>query len=57
MVQKVNMTYTEKVAMYEKCKKGELIIMLIEANNHLERLLPTVDLTKAKNITITTNGI
>lgn len=52
MLSIVPMTHTEKVAMYEKMKKGELIIMLIEANNHIERLKPTIDVSKAKNVTI-----
>jgi hypothetical protein len=46
------MTYTEKVKMYEKMKKGELIKMLIEANNALNRIKPTIDLSEAKNTTI-----
>ena len=43
MVQIAEMTYSEKVKMYEKCKKGALIIMLIEANRQLERFNPTAE--------------
>lgn len=38
-VQEVGMTYAQKVAMYKKCSKKELIEMLIASNNHLEQVI------------------
>ena len=38
MLQIVEMSYEEKILMYDKCSKEELIKMLIESNKHLERL-------------------
>ena len=38
MLQIKEMTKEEKIEMYEKLDKSQLIEMLIEANNHLDRL-------------------
>lgn len=38
MLQIKKMTKEEKIEMYEKLDKSQLIEMLIEANNHLDRL-------------------
>lgn len=52
MVQVVEMTYEEKVKMYQRCTKTELVKMLIESNSQLTTLLkPQIDYTN-----ITTNG-
>ncbi len=40
MVHIVEQTHEEKVAMYMKCTKKELIGMLIQANLHLENIQP-----------------
>ena len=39
MIQKVEMTYIEKVEMYRLEDKETLIAMLIEANRHLDNIL------------------
>lgn len=38
MMQLIEQTHEEKVAMYMKCTKKQLIEMLIECNKHLDRL-------------------
>ena len=38
MVQEVEQTHEEKVNMYMKCDKKELINMLIESNKHLKSI-------------------
>lgn len=56
-MQVIEMTYEEKVKMYQKCTKTELIKMLIESNSQLSTLLkPQIDYT---NITtdLTANQI
>jgi hypothetical protein len=43
MMQVLEMTDEEKVAMYMKCTKAELVKMLIESNKQLNNVLkPTV---------------
>lgn len=39
MLQILEMSHSEKIEMYRKVDKEELIQMIIEANNHLSRLL------------------
>ena len=39
MLQILEMSHNEKIEMYRKVDKEELIQMIIEANNHLSRLL------------------
>lgn len=43
MIQRVEMTHEEKVKMYKKLKKKELIVMLIEANKQLANRQPTLE--------------
>lgn len=38
MIQVIEMTKEEKIAMYMKCKKIKLIEMLINCNNHLPKI-------------------
>ncbi len=38
MVQVIEMTYNKKFDMYMSLEKGELVKILIECNNHLDRL-------------------
>ena len=45
MIQVVEMSYSEKVEMYNLVSKDKLIEMLIEANRHLSNINPTVKLT------------
>jgi len=42
MVQTIKTTHKQKVKMYKKLKKRELIEMLIAANDVIESMLPTV---------------
>jgi len=42
MVQTIEMTHKQKVKMYKKLKKRELIEMLIAANKVIETMSPTV---------------
>ena len=42
MMQIIPQTRSEKKAMYMKCTKSELAEMLIECNNHLERMQPQI---------------
>lgn len=44
MVQAVEMSHKEKVEMYQLIEKDRLIEMLIEANNNLNRIPPTVSI-------------
>jgi hypothetical protein len=46
MMQVIEMTHSKKVEMYQMVEKDELIEMLIEANNVINRL------TEAKNLRI-----
>ena len=43
MVQVVEMSHEEKIKMYNKLSKKELISMLIEANNQLSHIKPQLD--------------
>lgn len=42
MMQIVEQTFEQKVGMYDKLSKEELIHMLIEANKHLDNKLPII---------------
>ena len=43
MIQIIEQTDEEKMAMYMKCTKKELIEMLIQANKHLDSFRPQTD--------------
>jgi hypothetical protein len=43
-MQKLNMTKEEKILMYEKLNKKELIEMLINANNVIDKITPKLEL-------------
>lgn len=45
MYQVIEQTYEEKVEMYRKIDKEELISMLIQANNMLSLMKPTISYT------------
>lgn len=42
MIQIIEQTFEQKVGMYDKLSKEELIHMLIEANKHLYNKLPII---------------
>ena len=42
MIQIVEQTDEEKLAMYMKCTKKQLSEMLIQANKHLDELIPDI---------------
>lgn len=44
MIQVIKQSHEEKVKMYSKLKKSELINMLIQANIHLSLVKPTMKL-------------
>lgn len=46
MVQTVEMSYEEKVEMYQLVEKNKLIEMLIEANNVISKLTPKIALSE-----------
>lgn len=50
MLQIKQMTKEEKIEMYEKLDKSQLIEMLIEANNHLDRLTKDIKPKTVDNI-------
>ena len=45
MIQIIEQTDEEKMAMYMKCTKKELIEMLIQANKHLDSFKPQIERT------------
>jgi len=56
MLQKVEMTHDEKVAMYMKSSKKELIEMLINCNTILDGMLPTYTPMHSYHSQITCEG-
>ena len=56
MLQIIEQSDSEKMAMYMKLTKGELIEMLIQANKHLDSFKPQIECNFYRLDTNTTGG-